>query len=132
MGRYISCKIGDEYEVVWKYEFGVQASEMYRINDELDIGEHHLIRYVDDDDEDTDPRYEYVFEGQSDGDDDRVDGDILILHQSDIAKLDTQLELLRKPDLSEEDELFIAMIEAIRDFISEHSAQDKFILEGEF
>ena len=47
MGRYINCKIGNDYEIVWKYGLGVQASEMNRISIELGIGEYHLIRYMD-------------------------------------------------------------------------------------
>jgi hypothetical protein len=31
---------------VWKYVFGLQPSEMYRIYEELEIGEYHPVRFV--------------------------------------------------------------------------------------
>ena len=47
MGRYITCKVGNEYKNVWKYGLGIQASEMHRVNTELGIGEYHPIQYED-------------------------------------------------------------------------------------
>ena len=126
MGRYINCKIGNKYEMVWKYGLGVQDSEMHRISTELGIGEYHLIRYMDDESEE-DLKYEYVLEDQTD-----VDGDILILSRSDVEKLEVQIESLKKADMANANEWFIAMTEAIRDFIVEHSEQDRFVFEGEF
>ncbi|MDJ0724204.1 MAG: hypothetical protein QNJ38_03745 [Prochloraceae cyanobacterium] len=125
MGRYINCQIGDEYEIVWKYGFGVQNSEMHRINTELGIGQYHLIRYLEDENEDDE--YEYLSEAETD-----VDGDILILSKGDVQKLEEQLELLKNSDRGDRDKWFIAMLEAIINFIREHSEQDTFIFEGEF
>jgi hypothetical protein len=133
MGRYIECKIGNEYETVWKYEFGVQDSEMHRISTELGIGEYHMVRHVyDESDKDggEDVKYEYVSEDYEDHMD--VDGDVLILTRSDIEKLEMQIQSLKKADASNADEWFIGMTEAIRDFIIEHSEQDRFVFEGEF
>jgi hypothetical protein len=130
MGRYIGCKIGDEYETVWKYGFGVQDSEMNRISTELGIGEYHMVRHVYDESEEDDGedvKYEYVSEEHMD-----VDGDVLILTRSDIERLEMQIQSLKKADASNADEWFIAMTEAIRDFIIEHSEQDRFVFEGEF
>jgi hypothetical protein len=128
VGRYINCKIGNEYEIVWKYGFGVQDSEMYRIATELGIGEYHLIRYVDDENgKEDDFIIEYVLEDQTD-----VDGDVLILSRSDLGKLEEQIQALRKTNLTNSDEWFVAMLEAIQDFIVEHSEQERFIFEGEF
>jgi hypothetical protein len=45
MGRYIECKINGELENVWKYVLGAQPSEMYRIYEELGVGEYHPVRY---------------------------------------------------------------------------------------
>ena len=130
MGRYINCKIGDKYEIVWKYGLGVQASEMRRISTELDIGEYHLIRYMDDESEEEGEdnfKYEYVPEDQTD-----VDGDVLILSRSDVEKLKIQIQSLKKADTSNANGWFIAMTEAIRDFMVEHLEQDSFIFEGDF
>jgi hypothetical protein len=137
VGRYINCKIGDEYETVWKYGFGVQNSEMHRITTELGIGEYHVIRYIyDDETEECNPNlYEYVPKDRIEVDENgdlNVDGDILILSRSDLEKLEEQIQSLKKTDLSEGNEWFIAMIEAIRDFIVEHSEQDRFVFAGEF
>jgi hypothetical protein len=134
VGRYINCKIDDEYETVWKYGFGVQSSEMHRISTELGIGEYHLIRYLDDESDEEDDgnlKYEYVPEAPTNSVND-VDGDILILDRSDVEKLEEQIQSLKKADMTNANEWFIAMVEAIRDFIVEHSEQDRFIFEGEF
>jgi hypothetical protein len=47
MGRHINCMIGDEYESVWKYRFGVQNSEMHRITSDLGIGQYHSLGHSD-------------------------------------------------------------------------------------
>ena len=116
MGRHIECKIGGNYEMVWKYGFGVQDSEMNRISTELGIGEYHLIRYVENESQEGEEgvNYEYVPEDQTDG-----DGDILILSRSDVEKLEVQIQSLKKVDASNTNEWFIAMTEAIRDFMVE-------------
>ncbi len=44
MGRYIECKINGKLAQVWKYGFGA-PSEMYRIYEELGVGEYHPVRY---------------------------------------------------------------------------------------
>ena len=132
--RYISCQIGEEYIDVWKYRFGVQNSEMHRVSTELGIGEYHMIRYVDnkDDDDNDDPqlKYEYISEDETEFDD--IDGDILILSRSDLEKLDQQIKLLKKSESTEENKWFIAMLEAIRDFTFEYPQKNQFIFEGEF
>jgi hypothetical protein len=125
MGRYISCKIGEEYETVWKYGFGVQNSEMYRICEELGIGEYYWVRYSG---TEEDPQYEYVSEDEMED----VDGDILILNRQDLDKLEQKIHLLKNSTPADTDQWFIAMLETIRDFMREHSEQDQFIFEGEF
>lgn len=125
MGRYIECKIGDEYKIVWKYGFGTQASEMHRINTELGIGEYHLIRYEDDDESES-LKYVYTTEHND------CDGDLLILNKSDLDLLEKNIKLLKESDKTASDEWYIAMLEAIVDFIREHSTQTQFMLEGEF
>jgi hypothetical protein len=128
MGRYINCKIGNEHEIVWKYRFGVQASDLHRISTELGIGEYHLIRYVDPKSkkEDEDFDYKYVTEDLTD-----AYGDVLILSRSDVEKLDTQIQALKEVSTSDTNSLFIAMTEAIRYFMVKNSERDRFIFEGE-
>jgi hypothetical protein len=123
MGRYINCKIGDEYKTVWKYAFAIQNSEMYRIASELGIGEYEMIRYTDDA-----RGFEYVTdEGDMD-----VDGDILVLSQKDIPLLQEKIELLKIANHLEENKWFIAMVESIVNFMNTYPEQETFILEGEF
>ena len=123
MGKCIECKIGDKYEMVWNYGFG-SPNSMHRVNTELGIGEYHLVRYIYKED-DADIDYEYVSA-------DRADGDILILSRIDIEKMEVQLQLLKTSITANENWLFIAMVEDIRAFIIEHSAQDRFIFECDF
>ncbi|MEO0868802.1 MAG: hypothetical protein AAFY17_10205, partial [Cyanobacteria bacterium J06642_11] len=66
MGRYITCTINGRIEDVYKYRFGLQASEMYRIAEELEIGIYHA----------------------------GIDGDTLILQRSDMAILSHRLSVL--------------------------------------
>ncbi|ARU57243.1 hypothetical protein OLMES_3202 [Oleiphilus messinensis] len=41
MGRFVTCD--DDY--VWKYVFGEQNSELYKVPEELGVGEHHFVRF---------------------------------------------------------------------------------------
>ncbi len=120
MGRYIECQVGREYEIVWKYGFGVQNSEMMRIHTELGLGEYHLIQYDEEE-------YQYVPEDEMD-----VDGDILILDRKDIPKLKEQIQLCKGKEKTEADQWYIGMLEAICNFMVEHPEQDQFVFEGEF
>ncbi|MDB9517340.1 hypothetical protein PN466_10315 [Roseofilum reptotaenium CS-1145] len=92
MGRYINCKVNDDYKIVWKYGLGTQASEMYRISTELGIGEYHMIRYVENE---TGENYEYINFNISIN---NSPGDVLILTRDDIDKIDRQIQLLKKSD----------------------------------
>ncbi|MGB3536164.1 MAG: hypothetical protein WBA13_21930 [Microcoleaceae cyanobacterium] len=130
MGRFISCEINGQYEIVWKYGFGVQDSEMYRINTELGIGEYHRIRYLSNwehekDNDETGLGYKYLSR------DEPASDDILILNRSDVKKLQIQLKFLKNSAQLNQDKWFIAMIESTINFIIDHPEQDKFILEGE-
>lgn len=156
MGRYINCEVNGESNEVYKYAFGDQPSEMYRISTELGIGEYHLIKYAyNDEDEEYDeaPTIEYIDEQSEE-----VEGDILILVRSDIEKLNEQIKILqtelevnksteqvdnsyhKNDELYEHDELYeyeddnfyIAMIIAIRDFMNKYPLEDKFTFIGEF
>ena len=139
MGRYISCKVGSEYETVWKYGLGIQNSDMYRISSELGIGEYHMIRYREPDEEsDGDAAsYDYItdapFSEETAIDDwEDIDGDILILNKADIVALDCHLQRLQQLPEAHANRWFVGMIAAIRDFMVNHSDQDRFIFEGEF
>jgi len=44
MGRLVTCD--DDY--VWKYVFGKQNSELYRVPKEVGVGEHHFVRFDED------------------------------------------------------------------------------------
>jgi hypothetical protein len=123
MGRYITCEAAGKRETVWKYLFGSQPSEAYRIYEELGIGEYHP--FCDDyDDDEAQPRYQYLPTRQG------ADGDILILNRGDLEKLSSCLETL-KADGSQAAR-YIWMIEAIRDFMLKHPHQEKFTFESEF
>lgn len=115
MGRYITCEINGCIEDVYKYAFGLQSSEMYRIADELNIGVYH--------------------EG--------IEGDTLILERSDIEPLKACVTELRKDsdkwfkDLQYDIEngkqiWYTLMVEAICDFMLKYPDQEKFVFEGEF
>jgi hypothetical protein len=140
MGRYISCKVGDEYETVWKYELGVQSSEIYRISSELGIGEYHMIRYREPDKGDNGENaagYDYItdapFSEEIAIDDwEDIDGDILILKKTDVIALDQHLQRLQQLPEAHAHHYFLGMIVAIRNFMVNHSDQDQFIFEGEF
>ncbi|MEG4292330.1 hypothetical protein Q5692_25355 [Microcoleus sp. C2C3] len=130
MGRYIECKINGEFEYVWKYVLGGQPSEMYRIYEELGVGEDHPVRYryefsKNEEDED-DLTYEYVETRQV------ADGDILILNRKDIEELKIWLELLKQDSEKTKDRWFISMVEAIKNFMLRYPHQEEFVLEGDF
>lgn len=142
MGRYIQCQINGEFEIVWKYGLGAQPSEMYRIYEELGVGEYHPVLYnykFSQNEEDQDGltyeyeyddedglTYEYVETGQV------ADGDILILNRKDIEELKKWLEVLKQDSEKSKDTWFIAMIEAIKNFMLRYPHQEEFVLEGEF
>lgn len=105
MGRYINSKINGEYEFVWKYGFGAQSSEMYRIHEELELGKYHRLN-------------DYK--------------DVLILNQKDTEELAEWLGLLKESCKTKGDEWFVAMVEAIYKFMVLHSDQDEIVFEGEF
>ncbi|MBD2183069.1 hypothetical protein H6S82_10520 [Planktothrix sp. FACHB-1355] len=127
MGRYINCFVGGEGKIVWKYGFGVQNSEMHRIYDELGIGEYKLVKDVDSQEDNlgkiTNRIYEYTDDWRE------ADCDVLILTRSDIPKLEEKLAILKAES---NDEWYIGMIEAIRDFTIEHPDLQEFVFEGEW
>ncbi|WP_332978974.1 hypothetical protein [Microcoleus sp. A003_D6] len=130
MGRYIECKINGELENVWKYVFGAQPSEMYRIYEELGVGEYHPVRYryefSENEKDEDDLTYEYVETRQV------AEGDILILNRKDIEELKTWLEVLKQDSEKSKDTCFISMVEAIKNFMLRYPHQEEFVLEGEF
>lgn len=46
MSRYLESKVNGEWKNVWKYGFGCQPSEMFRIAEELGVGEYHLVHII--------------------------------------------------------------------------------------
>ncbi len=77
-------------------------------------------------DEFEDPKYRYVDEN------DDVDGDILILDRKDLELLEQKINLLKESDETALEKWYIAMLEAIANFMRQNPAQAQFILEGEF
>lgn len=126
MGRSIKCEVDGKLETVWKYLFGSQPSEAYRIYEELSIGEYHpfCYDYEDDEENEVQPRYKHLPTRQG------ADGDILILNREDLEALSICLETL-KADGSQAAR-YIWMIEAIRDFMLKHPHQEKLTFESEF
>lgn len=127
MGRYINCKINGQWEPVWKYGFGAQSAEMYRIYEELGLGEYHpvCIQYV----EDKEGRrrvYEYLETRKG------ADGDVLILNQRDAEELVEWLEVLKENCKTKKDQWFVAIVEATYKFMVLHSDQEEIVLEGDF
>ena len=129
MGRYIECKINGKLEQVWKQGFGV-PSEMYRINEELGVGEYHPVRYryefSENEEDEDDLNYKYAETRQV------ADGDILILNSKDIEELKIQLELLKQDSEKSKDRSFIWMVEAIKNFMLRYRDREEFVLEGWF
>lgn len=128
MGRYVECKINGHWEIVWKYIFGAQSSEIYRIYEDLGLGEYHPVRIEYKEDETgKHPIYEYL-ETRS-----GADADILILKQSDVVELGEWVEVLKTDSsLRKKDKYFIVMLEAILNFMLNHSDHEKIIFEGDF
>ena len=125
MSRYICCYIDGQWHDVWKYKLGVQPSEMYRIYEELGIGEYHPVgisyktitsKFI------TTDSYEYQ-ESRS-----GCSHDILILKKEDIPKLNLQLERLKNNDM---EKFYCDMIKSICVFMILHPEQKEFIFEGE-
>jgi ADP-dependent phosphofructokinase/glucokinase len=127
MGRYIDCLVNGELKTVWKYVFGVQASEMGRIYHELGLGDYKYIiskEYETDNSGKTiNTIYEYSKEMNY------IMGDELTLTREDLKELNDWIEILKNEN---KDQWYIAMLEAIRNFMFEHPEQQKFIFEGEF
>ncbi|MEL4896184.1 hypothetical protein [Crocosphaera sp. Alani8] len=128
MGRYIECEVNGECHSVWKYRFASQESEMYRIFTELKIGEYSLLQYVLEQKE-NEPNYKYIsiykFKEWME-----IGGDRLILNRKDCEKLKIAIEKL-KQSLTNKDEWYMRMLEAIVNFINKHKEQERFIFHGE-
>ncbi|MEO0826802.1 MAG: hypothetical protein AAFX95_22985 [Cyanobacteria bacterium J06639_16] len=136
MGRYITCEISGRSQNVWKYAFGDQPSEMYRIYEELGIGEYHPVRFKSSEDG-TGWIYEYLSDYEG------AERDILILNRSDLGKLKKCLDVLKQDsdqwlkllqyDVSNNQKIWFAgMVEAIYEFMLKYPQQDVFTFEGEF
>ena len=127
MGRYINCKIDGEWEIVWKYVFGAQSSEMYRIHEDLGLGEYHPVCIEDRKDENGEYLYQYV-ESRS-----AADYDILILKQDDVVELNEWIEVLEgDTSLNKKNKHFIAMLKAMRNFMLARADREEIVFKGEF
>jgi hypothetical protein len=92
------------------------------------LGEYHPICIEYREDETGEHRVYKYLETRS-----GADADILILKQNDVVELGEWIEVLsRDNSLKKKDEYFIAMLEAIRNFMLVHSAHEEIIFEGEF
>lgn len=127
MSRFIRCRVKKwskqekkhvfKNETVYKYSFAsYQPSEMYLIYVALNIGK--LYAGVNENG---------TSKNDADDDDLPVSEHILILHRSDIPKLNQALKEMR----TQKYESYFIMIEAIRDFICEYKRQDKFVFVSE-
>jgi hypothetical protein len=127
MGRYINCRINGEWKTAWKYVFGAQASEMSRIYEELEIGAYHpvYIQYLQTD-KGEQRIYEYLETRQG------AQADILILSRSDIDKINEWIEVLKEIRIGKKDQYFVAVLEAIRNFMTNYPEHNEFVFEGEF
>jgi hypothetical protein len=128
MGRCIKSKINGDWEFVWKYVFGAQPSEMYRICEDLGIGEYHPVCIEYREGEAGKHRVWEYLETRT-----GADADILILKQDDVLELSEWLEILREDNsLRKKDKYFMAMLAAIRNFMLVHAEHDEIVFEGEF
>ena len=123
MGRYVTC--GED--IVWKYRFGVQPSELYRIEEELGVGKHFLFATEIDRSSQDGFRRRLIEKGNVTEYDD-IEGDLLVLRKSDLSDLERHVERLAK-DEPEED--FTQMIRRIRDYLAS-ATSDVVELKGEF
>lgn len=90
MGRSIYC----DGEFVWKYAFGAQSSEQYRIFEELGIGEYEGVTYTNAKEEYSEEEFqEGIEEGWID-EEGMIENneDLLILNQSDVPLLEKYLQ----------------------------------------
>jgi hypothetical protein len=119
MGRLVTC--GDE--IVWKYVFGEQNSEIYRVSEEVGVGYHAFIKYGHDPMEDEEVSYVEV-----DPSKDEFEADILRLKKSDLKKLRVFIEKnTKKPSLFQRilgkkpnEDFFVSMIAAFADYVEKH------------
>jgi hypothetical protein len=125
MGRSISCRVNEKLETVWRYLFGSQPSEMYRIYEELGVGEYHPFRFEYEDDQ-VEGIYEYLLTRQG------ADGDILILDSTELEELNVYLQNLQADAEKSKETRYIAMIIAIRDFMLRYPNQKEFVFESDF
>jgi len=123
VGRWIECKINGQRENVWKYVFGLQPSEMYRIYEELEIGEYHPVRFVYSQGF-SQRTYEYLKTRRE------ADADILILNRGNIEEINEWIEVLKEVRLCGRDKWLAPMMEAIRDFMIKYPEQEEFVFEG--
>jgi hypothetical protein len=110
LGRYVYEKYSGEF--VWKYYFAKQASEQYRIAEELGIG-----------------KIEYEPEG--------FYGDYLYLKREDIPKLkkwlkNSKTHLIKARFEGIDDKPFVEMVRTYEKFMERHKDQPEFIFMGEY
>jgi hypothetical protein len=133
MGRQVTC----DGEFVWNYVLGEQSSELYRVPEEMGLGEHHFVRFNPEALEDGIYDWECV-----NPEDEEFEAEVLILAAKEIEVLsdyvnehtNVELEklsffqkLLGKTSEPEQDH-FISMLSA---FIEYGQGRDEIELIGE-
>ncbi|WOO43120.1 hypothetical protein [Rubellicoccus peritrichatus] len=116
MGREVTC----DGEFIWRYIYGEQPSELYRVSEELRLGQHHYIII-------TDPFcdfYDQEFWKKANPMKERFDVDVLILKQSHITHLERFSNI-------HPDENFKAMLKAMVEYMKSRK-EEAFQFMGEF
>ncbi|MGL5080300.1 MAG: hypothetical protein ACRC8A_02320 [Microcoleaceae cyanobacterium] len=146
MGRYIECIAKEQWEIVWKYGFEPQNSEMHRIPQELGLGQYRWVGAVCEEKQEVEELaalgmtefwpMEFYEDGQLTvsyvfyiDQIEKAIGDELRLTRLDFAPLGQQLEGLKQ---QRNYEPFVLMVEALWNFMNAHPNQEEFFFEGEF
>lgn len=128
MGRLVTCN--DDY--VWKYVFGKQNSELYRVPKDVGVGKHHFVKF-DGDKLMNEDIHEWI---PVDPSMEEFEAEVLILSLQDIESISKYVtENTEQPSFlkklfakKEEPDYFIAMLDA---FVKYGNGKEEIELVGE-
>ncbi|WP_415882351.1 hypothetical protein [Neptuniibacter sp. QD34_54] len=116
MGRLVTC---DE-DYVWKYVFGEQNSELYRVPQDVGVGEHHFVKF-DEEKLMNEDIQEWI---PVDPNAEEFEAEVLILSAQDLEYISKYIENNTKQPTflqklfakKEEPDYFIAMLDAFVEY----------------
>jgi len=128
MGRLVTC----DDDCVWKYVFGKQNSELYRVPEEVGVGDHYFVKFDEDKLINEDIR-EWI---PVDPSKEEFEAEVLILSSQDLECISNYIETnTQQPSFlkklfskKEEPDYFIAML---YEFVEYGSGKEEIELVGE-